>query len=87
MADQQITPEVIAEAISLKVLADAPDSRGPFVLEVRHGLDGSELRRIQDIWNQVFEKAGRDAPVLLILADGVTLRAATEQEREGGHVG
>jgi hypothetical protein len=72
--------ETIAQAISLKVLADAPDSRGPFVLEVRHDLGPDGFQHIQRTWKQAFDMAGRPAPALLVLGDGMTLRPATEEE-------
>lgn len=74
------SPESIARAITLKVLADAPDSRGPFVLEIRERLGEGDMQRIQRTWNVAFNQTGRDAPSLLILSDGIVLRPATEEE-------
>lgn len=80
----RVTAEEIAQAISLKVLADAPDSRGPFVLETSGRLEPDEARALSKRWAAAFERAGRPCPVLIILAAGARLRSATEEEAAGG---
>jgi len=79
-----MTAVEIAQAISLKVLADAPDSRGPFVLEISERLEEGDMNRILRTWNAAFENAGRTAPSLLVLGDGMKLRSATEKETHDG---
>lgn len=70
--------ETIAEAISIKIIADAPDNSGPFVLEWPYAFDEQSLQRVQFAWEEAFRHAGRNAPPLLVLSDGAKLRAATE---------
>lgn len=65
--DDETFAETIARAISLKVLADAPDSRGPFVLEVRHKMTPGDMEHILRVWKGAFERAGRPSPPLLVL--------------------
>lgn len=76
----EVTPESIAQAITLKVLADAPDSRGPFVLEVHETLTEDHVQHIQRAWNAAFRQAGRPTPPLLVMGNDTVLRPATEEE-------
>lgn len=78
--EPQATVEMIAQAISLKVLADAPDSRGPFVLEGAGDLDHDRVGYIREAWERAFRMAGRPTPPLLIIGAGITLRSATADE-------
>jgi hypothetical protein len=73
---------VIADAISIKIIADTPDNSGPFVLEWPFSFDQQALERVQAAWKEAFRLAGRHAPPLLVLSDGAKLRAVTEVEKK-----
>lgn len=63
----------LAEAITLKVLADAPDARGPFILEAGRSISADHARRVQEVWERAFRYAGRVPPPLIILDAGMRI--------------
>jgi hypothetical protein len=67
-------------APSVPAVADLPSGRGPFVLETRERLSAAMVERLLDKWRRAFVDAGRDAPVLLVIDGGATLRRASAAE-------
>jgi hypothetical protein len=67
MPDDDARAEAMADILSLTVLRDAPESRGPFLLRTRRMVSDAAATRLRAAWREAFDKAGRPPPVLLIL--------------------
>jgi hypothetical protein len=80
-APMQSNVELLAQAMTLRVLADAPESKGPFVMECDQWVSPMEGTAIIEAWTHAFKKAGREPPPpLLVLGAGFRLRSVGETE-------
>jgi hypothetical protein len=76
-APMQSNVELLAQAMTFRVLADAPESKGPFILECDHWVSPTDGAAIMEAWTHAFKKAGREPPPpLLVLGAGFRLRSA-----------
>jgi hypothetical protein len=79
-APMQSNVELLAQAMTFRVLADAPDSKGPFIMECDQWVSPMEGTAILEAWTHAFKKAGREPPPLLVLGAGFRLWSAGETE-------